>query len=191
MTKLLDIDLRSTVPGPQARPHRADLKRLFDDPGYGLCRGQSQASLWGRVRVSLVDDSESPPGLTDFMRTVPFYIVSRQFVDVLQRHDCKCEYLPLEVTYKRKELPGEFFALNVLKIQKSAADLDHSVFDKRHFEFGLMEDVEKLVLKDDPLVGAPLAYLREILQIAVSDDLAKDLAQLVGVRLVDPQAFIS
>ena len=191
MTKLLEIDLRRSVPGPEARPHQADLNRLFDDPADGLCRGQSQESLWGRVRVTLVDDRESPPGLTDFMMTVPFYVVSRRFVELLVSHNCDCEYLPLEATYKRKVLLGEFFALNVLNIEKSAADLDHSIFDRRLLEFGLMRDVEKLVLKDDPIGRAPIAYFEEVGRIAVNEALAEDLALLTGVRLVEPKVFTS
>ena len=191
MTKLLEIDLRRGVPRPEARPHQADLNRLFDVPAYGLCRGQSQESLWGTVRVTLVDDRESLPGLTDFMMTVPFYVVSRRFVELLVAHNCDCEYLPLEATYKRKVILGEFFALNVLNIGKSVVDLDRSIFDRRLLEFGLMRDVEKLVLKDDPMNGSSIAYFDEVGRIAVNESLAEDLALLAGVRLVDPKAFTS
>lgn len=191
MTKLLEIDLRRSVPRPEAQPDQADLNRLFDLPAYGLCRGQSQESLWGTIRVTLVDDRESLPGLTDFMMTVPFYVVSRRFVELLIAHNCDCEYLPLEATYKRKVLLGEFFALNVLNIEKSVVDLDRSIFDRRLLEFGLMRDVEKLVLKDEPMGGAPIAYFDEVGRIAVNEALAEDLALLAGVRLVEPKAFTS
>ena len=88
-------------------------------------------------------------------------------------------------------LLGEFFALNVLNIEKSAADLDRSIFDRRLLEFGLLRDVEKLVLKDDPMGRAPIAYFEEVGRIAVNEALAEDLALLTGVRLVEPKAFTS
>lgn len=192
MTKLLAIDLSNRVPHPEARPDQADLNRLFKDPEFGLNRGRPYEAEWGRVRVSVLDDRESQPGLTDFMMTVPFWIVSRRLVALLKSYDCACEYLPLELIYRRKKLPGELFALNLLNIERSAADTIRSKFDGRHLEFGLMFDVEKLVLNKDPIGKSPIAYLEQIGQIAVSDDLARDIAATcVGVRLVEPEAFTS
>ena len=192
MTKFLAIDLSSNVPRPEAHPEHADLRRLWKDPKYGLNHGRSCEETWGNVRVNVLDDRESPRGLTDFMMTVPFRVVSRRFVALLRSYDGACEYLPLECTYRKKSLPDEFFALNVLNVERSAADIQRSKFDRRHLELGLMRDVEKLVLKDDPIGRAPIAYLGQIGQIAVCDDLARDIAAtLIGVRLVEPEAYTS
>lgn len=192
MTKFLAIDLSSGIPGPEARPEHADLQRLRKDPKYGVNRGRACEATWGMVRVTVLDDRERAQGLTDFMLTVPFWIVSRRFVALLRSYDSACEYLPLECTYRKKSLPDEFFALNVLNVERSAADIERSEFDRRHLELGLMMDVEKLVLKDDPIGRAPIAFLGQIGQIAVCDDLARDIAAtLVGVRLVKPEAYTS
>jgi MFS transporter, DHA1 family, inner membrane transport protein len=67
------------------------------------------------MRVALRDDRESPAGLTDFIMTVPFWIVSQRFALLLQAHQCQCEFLPLEVTYKKTSLTGEFFALSNIR----------------------------------------------------------------------------
>jgi hypothetical protein len=48
-----------------------------------------------------------------------------------------------------------------------------------------------LVLKDDPMGRAPIAYFEEVGRIAVNEALAEDLALLTGVRLVEPKAFTS
>lgn len=192
MTKFLAIDLSGSVPVPEAHPEHADLQRLWKDPKYGLNRGISCEATWGRVSVSIRDDRESPRGLTDFMMTVPFWIVSRRFVELLKSYGCACEYLPLECTYRKKSLPDDFFALNVLNVERSAADIERSKFDRRHLELGLMMDVEKLVLKDDPISRAPIAYLGQIGQVAVCAELARDIAKaLTGVRLVEPGAYTS
>jgi hypothetical protein len=192
MTKLLTLNLRRDVPAPEATPHQADLTRLFDDLNIQLNEGEPCEPNWGRMRVTLRDDRESPAGLTDFIMTVPFWIVSRRFALLLEEHQCQCEFLPLEVTYLQKTLTGEFFALNVLAVEDTAIDLPQSEFDPRLLKHGLMRDVTKLVLKPDALTSTPLAYLPQIGQIAVQDELSKKIErELVGVKLLDPSVFTS
>lgn len=192
MTKFLDVDLSPRIPGPEATPAQADVDRLFEFVDFGLNEGKLHQAFWGRVRVTVRDDRESPPGLTDLMNTVPFRIVSRRFVELLKSHQCACEYLPLEVTYKRKMPSGEFFAINVLNIADSAVDLERSVFDPRLLELGFLRDVKKLVLKDDALAGEPIVYFKQIGRMAVSDELARDIAAtMFGVQLVEPESFTS
>ncbi|BEP69556.1 MULTISPECIES: DUF1629 domain-containing protein [unclassified Variovorax] len=192
MTKLLTINLRRGIPAPEAVPHQADLTRLFDDLNVGLNEGQLCEPNWGRMRVTLRDDRESPAGLTDFIMTVPFWIVSRRFALLLEAHQCQCEFLPLEITYRKKILMGEFFALNVLTVEDAAIDLAHSEFDPRLLKHGLMREVTKLVLKPDALTSTSLAYLPQIGQIAVQDELSQEFErELVGVKFVDPAAFTS
>jgi len=192
MTKLLTLDLRRDVPAPEATPHQADLARIFDDLSIELNEGQLCGRNWGRMRVALRDDRESPAGLTDFIMTVPFWIVSQRFALLLQAHQCQCEFLPLEVTYKKTSLTGEFFALNVLAVEGTAIDLSQSKFDPRLLKHGLMRNVSKLVLKPDALTSTPLAYLPQIGQIAVQDGLSKRIErELLGVKLLEPSVFTS
>jgi len=146
----------------------------------------------GRMRVALRDDRESPAGLTDFIMTVPFWIVSQRFALLLEAHQCQCEFLPLEITYQKTTLTGEFFALNVLAVEATAIDLSRSKFDQRLLKHGLMRDVTKLVLKPDALSSTTLAYLPQIGQIAVQDELSKRIErELVGVKLLEPSLFTS
>ena len=192
MTKLLTLDLRRDVPAPEATPHQADLTTIFDDSSIELNEGQRCVQNWGRMRVALRDDRESPVGLTDFIMTVPFWIVSRRFALLLEAHQCQCEFLPLEVTYKKTTLTGEFFALNVLAVEDTAIDLSQSKFDPRLLKHGWMRDVSRLVLKPDALTSTPLAYLPQIGQIAVQDELSKRIErEMVGVKLLEPSLFTS
>ncbi|MGJ7541910.1 imm11 family protein [Variovorax sp. LT1R16] len=191
MAKLLNVDLRRSLPAPEASPELSDLNRLFDIEGFHLNRGRRFHSLWGDVRVQVKDDRESPPGLTDFFQTVPFDIVSKPFVELLERFDCACEFLPLRVQYKRNWLLGEYFALNVLAVVDDAVDRDRSKFAA--YDEGPLEEVEHLELKPSVLAANPIAYLSEISRCVVSDELAAAIssAGMRGVAVSRPDEFRS
>ena len=144
MTKLLTIDLRSSVPGPIATPLMTD--RLYETH---LNAGQTRAHQWEPVHVKLEDDRESPPGLTDIMRTVPFRMVSKRLRDLLRSFDCACEFLPLVVHYNGKAMADEYFALNVLHVVPDALDMKQSVVGRYIDEANMARNVQKLVLKEE------------------------------------------
>jgi len=191
MTRLLNVDLRHGVPAPEASPELSDLYRLFDIEGFHLNMGRRFDSLWGDVRVHVKDDRESPLGLTDFFRTVPFHIVSKPFVDLLERFGCSCEFLPLRVQYRRNWLLGEYFALNVLSVVGDAVDRELSKFAS--YDEGPLEEVEHLELREVALAAIPIAYLSEICCYAVNDELAAAIssAGLRGVTTSRPEDFRS
>jgi len=187
MTRLLNVDLRRNVPAPEASPELSDLYRLFDIEGFRLNMGRRFDSLWGDVRVHVKDDRESPPGLTDFFRTVPFHIVSKPFVELLKRFGVACEFLPLRVRYRGKWLCGEYFALNVLSVVGDAVDRELSKFAS--YDEGPLEEVEHLELRDAVLAATPIAYLSEVCCYAVNDELAAAIssAGLSGVATSRPE----
>lgn len=191
MAKILSVDLRRGVPAPEASPELSDLHRLFDVEGFQLNKGGRFHSRWGDVRVQVKDCRERPPGLTDFFQTVPFDIVSKPLVELLERFDCACEFLPLRVQYKRNWLLGEYFALNVLSVVDDAVDRDRSKFAA--YDEGPLEEVEHLELKPSVLAANPIAYLSEISRYAVSDELAAAIssAGMRGVAMSRPEDFRS
>lgn len=190
--KLLSFDLSSHTPAPIASPNLADLHRLWDShEKFHLNLGKSYEATWPAMRVDIEDERERPRGLTDFMLTVPFRMASARFVNVLKGFGCECEYLPLQVRYASERLVGRYFALNALRVVKDAIDRRRSVIGFYDEEFGMAEDVEELVLKENSIAGAPLAYLAEIGRFAVSDELADALieARLVGLQAIGPELF--
>jgi hypothetical protein len=186
MIKLLTLDENRLVPHPLATPV---IVELLDK--VTLCVGKEVGAIWEPIHVTIVDDQESVSGLTDWIMTVPFLMVSQRFANVLRSLDCKCEYLPLIVHYDGKTLEDEYFALNALHYVEQAIDLEQSKIGYYDAEFHSAEDVEKLVLKENALGDEPLGYLGEISHYLVSDSLAKAIqeANLVGVALIDPSAF--
>jgi hypothetical protein len=188
MTKLLRFDLSPAAPYPEALPVMTDLLDQMK-----LDFGEPQAHRWEPVDVHVEDNFESPAGLTDFISAVPFLIVSRRFADVLRRRNCDCEFLPLVVHYHDETLEGEYFALNALHVVREAIDLEQSKIGYYDAEFHSAEDIEKLVLKPDALGDAPLCYLSEISNYAVSDKLAQAItaAGLIGIDLMEPSKFTS
>lgn len=188
MTKLLAIDLRSSVPGPIATPMMTD--RLYE---VRLNTGQTQAHQWEPVHVKLEDDRDSPPGLTDMMRTVPFGMVSKRFRDLLDSFDCACEFLPLVVHYNGRSIEDEYFALNVLHVSSGAMDVERSELEYYDAEFQMAEGVRKLVLHHEMLNTSPMAFIDEIGQISVNEPLAQAIADagLIGVHLMKPEEFRS
>lgn len=190
--KLLSLDLSRQTPAPIASPDVADLHRLWDShKNFGLDNGKSYEAAWPVMRVGIEDDRERPRGLTDYMSTVPIRIASARFVNVLKEFGCECEYLPLQVRYASERLVGRYFALNVQRVVKNAIDRERAVIGFYDEEFGMAEDVEELVLKDDAIADAPLACLAEIGRLAVSDELANALidARLVGLQAIGPELF--
>lgn len=195
MTRLLSVDLSETVPQPIAHPDLEDLHGWYDakERGDGLNMGTHCRSPWRRMRIEISDDHESLPGLTDWMKTVPFTIVSRRFVSVLREFDCNSELLPLEASYRGKSYTDEFFALNALRVVKKAVDLSQSKIGFYDDDFGMAEDVERLVLLPDSIGDAPLAFLWEIGVFAVSDQMASGIraAGVVGCKMLPPEEFRS
>jgi hypothetical protein len=186
MTKLLMFDAKSAVPYPEATPEMTDLLQEIK-----LDFGEAQAHRWEPVQVFVLDNFESPWGLTDFISTVPFLIVSRRFADVLRSHNCECEFLPLVVHYNNETLEDEYFALNSLRVVNEAIDLEQLKMGYYDAEFHSAEDIEELVLKPHALGDAPLCYLSEISHYAVSDKLAQAItaAGLIGIDLMEPSQF--
>ena len=156
-----------------------------------LNEGHVEAARWEPGHVTLKDDQERPPGLTDFAITVPFLMASLRFVDLLRSFQCKCEYLPLVAHYRGREIEGEFFALNSLYVVSDALDLKRSKFGFYDEELCLAEDVRSLTLNEAALGDEPLSYLREISTFAVNGSLAQaiDDAALIGIKLVKPEEF--
>jgi hypothetical protein len=191
MTKLLSVDLRRNVPAPYASPDSNDLGRLHGTAGFHLNMGKRVAPVWGDVRVQVKDDKERPPGLTDFFQTVPFFIVSKSFVELVQSFGGACEFLPLRLQYQRNWLVGEFFALNVLSVVNDAVNRERSTFAS--YDVGPLEEVEHLELKHDALAGAPIALLGEVNCLAVSDEFALAIAStgLRGISVSSPEKFRS
>ncbi|WP_295372617.1 hypothetical protein [uncultured Pseudacidovorax sp.] len=191
MTKLLSVDLRRDIPAPDAAPDLGDLHRLFDIGSVRVNSGSRFDSRWGDVRIEVRDDKERPPGLTDFFQTVPFAVISKSFAKLLERFGCAAELLPLQVRYRRKWMIGDYFALNVLAVVDDAVDRGRSKFAS--YDAGPLEEVEHLELNDAVLAAHPVAYLREVCCLAVSDTLAAEIlaAGLRGVKLSSPQEFRS
>jgi hypothetical protein len=186
MTKLLQFDVNPNNPHPEATPVMTDL--LQD---MALNWGELQSDRWEAVDVHVIDNFESPAGLTDFIHAGTFRMVSSRFAEVLRNHNCKCEYLPLIVHYQGEVLADQYFALNALHVVQEAIDLDQSKIGYYDAEFHSAEDIEKLVLKADALGDAPLCYLSEMSHYAVSDALAQaiEAAGLVGIELMEPSKF--
>lgn len=188
MTKLLMLDMQSSVPHPYASPVMVDLlDQIHLNSGYVV------ADRWEPISVTVIDDPEAVSGLTDWMLTVPFLIASWRFADILRSLNSDCEYLPLVVRYHNQTLEGEYFALNALHVVHEAIDLEQSKIGYYDAEFHFAEDIEKLVLKPESLGNAPLCYLSEISHYAVSDELATAIAAagLVGIELMEPTKFSS
>ncbi len=187
MTKLLTLDLRSSIPCPQASPvMTASLQSTH------LNESQTELGRWQTTRVELKDDDECP-GLSDFMVTVPFRIASSRFIEVLRRLQAQCEYLPLVATYRERSFEGEFFALNALHVVRNAIDIERSKIGRHYPDLAMARGVERLVLNETALRDEPLSYLREISAFAVNEPLADAIerASLVGIRLLPPDQFTS
>lgn len=191
MTKLLSVDLSLEVPCPNASPDLGDLRRLWAIQGFHLNSGRRFASIWGDVCIQVKDDRERPRGLTDFFETVPFRIVSKSFVELLDRFGGSCEFLPLRVQYNRRWLLGEYFAINVLSVVDDAVDRQRSKFAT--YDEGPLQEVEHLELKEDVLAGSPIAMLREINRLAISEELATAISTtgLRGIATSQPEDFRS
>lgn len=187
MTKLLTLDLRPSIPGPEVLPVMTASLRATH-----LNESKLEGDQWRPETIELKDDQERP-GLSDFMLTVPFAIASHRLVDVLRRCQAKCEYLPLVANYKKKSIKGEFFALNALHVVRNAIDIERSKIGRHYPDLAIARGVERLVLNELALRNEPLSYLREISVFAVNEDLAEalDHANLVGVRLLSPDQFVS
>jgi hypothetical protein len=188
MTKLLRLDLDPSVPGPIAKPMMTNIRLEVR-----LNMGQLQAHRWEAVHINVKDDPESPSGLTDFVQTVPFSMVSKRFVELLKKFNSECEFLPLVVHYNGQALVGEYFALNVLRVLPQALNFEHCKIGFYDNEFGFAEQVQKLVLNEELIEVAPISYLREITAIAVSEALADAIshAKLIGIHLMRPSEFKS
>jgi hypothetical protein len=119
MTRLIEVDLSPAVPCPDATfdPREASIE-------IPVNRGRSQLQRWKEVNIELEDDKERPPGLVDYIFTVPFKLASRRLVDVLRKFECECEYLPLVVHYRGQRLENEYFALNALRVLDEAKSSD-------------------------------------------------------------------
>ncbi|MDQ0069693.1 hypothetical protein J2W34_001467 [Variovorax boronicumulans] len=188
MTKLLAVDLRRSVPTPEASPKITPLLDEID-----LNSGQSEAHRWKPIYVTLIDDRDSVPGLADLIVTVPFLMASSRLVELLRSFDCNCEYLPLITEYRGKQSEGEYFALNSLHVVRDAVDLGQSKIGRYLEKFALAREVDELVLKAGATGDAPLSYLHEVLSFAVSEQVATAIAKagLVGVKLLNPEEFRS
>jgi hypothetical protein len=191
MPMLLSTDTSPKAPYPVASPDQRDLNRLWDRYDFSMHSGRRYAEVWGRVRVAVEDDQDSPSGLTDFFQTVPFAIVSARFVELLRAFGAGCEYLPLQIRYRNSLISDQYFALNVLTFVAEAVDRPKSKFSC--YEPDILEDVELLALKEGALGHACIARLPEICRIAVSDDLAKALQDsgMRGFALTSPALFRS
>jgi hypothetical protein len=188
MTSFLTTHLSPTTPAPFAAPILTD---ALDE--LHLCLGASLASRWPGCLVEVEDDKDSPPGLTDFLRTVPFRIVSRRFAQLLGDLGASCEYLPLTMLYQGNEIIGEYFALNCLDVEEEAIDRGQSRIEYYDDAFHIAEGVERLTLKTADWMQKPLVFLGEIGQLAVNDELAQAISRegLLGVQLIKPAAFTS
>jgi hypothetical protein len=152
--------------------------------------GKLCADHWTGIRVHIRDDRERPRGLTDWMQAVPFRVVSRRFAELMQKAGASCEFLPLSATYRRKDYPNEYFALNVLQVEPEAIDLQASEIELYDAEFRMAEGVQRLVLRTNVSV-APLSYLSEIGTVAISDALAERIQSegMLGCRCISPAEF--
>jgi hypothetical protein len=186
MTKLLEVDLRRSVPYPEAKFDHSEVPT-----GIPLNIGQSQVHRWKPANVMLEDSRETPPGLVDYIFTVPFKMASLRLMMLLRSFDCECEYLPLIVHRQGQRLEGQYFALNALRVVDDALDIEHSRIGYYDEECSKAEDVRALTLNEAAIGNAPLSFLSEIGRFALNERLAQAVidADLVGIKLLEPEKF--
>lgn len=189
MPMILSVELSSKAPCPFALPHQRDLNRLWNSVDFSAHSGRRYRESWGKVRISVKDDRDSPSGLTDFFETVPFPIVSEKFAQLLTAFRADCEFLPLEISYRRTLIVDQYFALNVIACSPSAVNREESRFSCYFPD--VLEEVESLTLIEGALGQECIAYLPEIGRLAVNDALAKALSQsgLRGFVLTAQEKF--
>jgi hypothetical protein len=190
---LLVLNLSNDVPCPELEPDLDDLYRWYDKRGRGNApnRGKSCLDHWTGMEVHIRDDEERPAGLTDWIESVPYRVISRRFKALLQAAGAPCEFLPLSATYRGKAYPNEYFALNVLDVVREAIDFSASDMGKYDESVGLVtEGVSRLVLLPN-LSDASMFFLHQILTVAVSDNLAEQInaENMLGCKCIAPSAF--
>lgn len=194
MTKLLTVDLRWTTDENRTIPHPF-AKAMMTDRQFAvrLNLGKSYANDWEAPHLDVEDHPDAQPGLTDYIPSVPFEIVSIRFTNLLRSLGCDCEFLPLVVHYNGKVLEAEYFALNVLQVLPSAVDLKRSVFDRYIQGANMARGVSKLVLDESLTEAYPMSFLREITSVAVNESVAQGIIQanLVGIHLMKPGDYRS
>ncbi len=133
------------------------------------------------------DGFESPSGLPDFISGIGFMLVSHRLKRVLESFKVEVEFVAAQIQYESARRAGYFLAnpLRVVRgvdLQASSIELD---------EVGIALSVTKLVLNDLCFDGIPIAFVHEIVMVAVQTEVADAISKAgcTGCRFTDPSTY--
>lgn len=130
-----------------------------------------------------VENQSRSSGLTDFMESVSFVVVSRLLKQVLIDLQGMVEFIPIRLQHGGQVHDGYFIANPLLLIE--GLDRAQSIFELS--PMGTATSVSKLVLDESKFESVPISVVKELRQIAVSEAAMKAIgdANCTGCRFVN------
>jgi hypothetical protein len=130
-----------------------------------------------------VEDQSRASGLADFMESVSFIVVSNALKQVLIDLKAVVEFIPISLQYRGQLHDGYFIANPNLLIE----GMDKTQSDFELSPMGTAISIGKLVLHESKFEGVPMSVVKELRQVAVSEEAMKAIrdANCTGCKFVE------